>query len=255
MPDSTPPPPACTRATSWQGTSAVANPGPEPEDDDPLLGFAPYLHPAPRSNSVTPDRQRRFIATLAATGIVSQAARSIGKSMEALYKLRARPGAEGFAAAWDEALERGMQRLEDCALERALKGTPTPIVSGGQLLGTWDKPDNGLLRFMLQHRRSGRYGVQNIRPGHPIYESIKAEVLAEAKATARLNEPDIEDVRQEILRKVEAMERHDRAITRRRHEAEVAEEHAAWLAEGRAAPSMPAGNWSEEPERWQEPRE
>lgn len=174
----------CTRQTARQGTSAVANPGPLPEDDDPLLGFAPYLHPQPRSNSITPDRQRRFIATLAATGIVSQAARSIGKSMEALYKLRARPGAQGFAAAWDEALERGMQRLEDCALERALKGTPTPIVSGGQLLGTWDKPDNALLRFMLQHRRSGRYGVQNIQPGHPLYESIKAEVLAEAKAGA-----------------------------------------------------------------------
>ena len=97
----------CTRAIARQGSSAVANPGPEPGDDDPLLDFAPYLHPQPRSNSITPDRQRRFIATLAATGIVAQAARSIGKSMEALYKLRHKPGAEGFAAAWDEALERG----------------------------------------------------------------------------------------------------------------------------------------------------
>jgi len=37
-----------------------------------------------------------------------------GKSMEALYRLRAKPGAEGFAAAWDAALEHGVQRLEDC---------------------------------------------------------------------------------------------------------------------------------------------
>jgi hypothetical protein len=101
--------------------------------------------------------------------------------MEALYKLRAKPGAEGFAAAWDEALERGMQRLEDCALERSIKGTPTPIVSGGKVLGTWDKPDNNLLRFMLQHRKSGRYGVQNIQPGHPVYESIRAEVMKEVE--------------------------------------------------------------------------
>ena len=163
----------------------MAHTGPEPEADDPLLAFAPYLHPHPRSNSITPERQRRFVATLAATGIVTQAARSIGKSMEALYKLRARPGAEGFAAAWDAALERGMQRLEDCALERALQGTPTPIVSGGKLLGTWNRPDNHLLRFLLQHRLPQRYGIHNLGPGHPVYESIRKEVLeAERRAGA-----------------------------------------------------------------------
>lgn len=35
------------------------------------LEFAPFVHVAPRRNSITPDKQRRFIATLAATGIVS----------------------------------------------------------------------------------------------------------------------------------------------------------------------------------------
>ena len=111
-----------TRKIARQATSAVAYTGPTPDADDPLLSFAPYLHPHPRSNSITPERQRRFIATLAATGIVTQAARSIGKSMEALYKLRNKPGAEGFAAAWDAALERGVQRLEDCV--RFLSGLP-----------------------------------------------------------------------------------------------------------------------------------
>ncbi|MCR2833528.1 hypothetical protein [Parerythrobacter lacustris] len=108
-------PPLPTRKTPRQATSAVAHVAPEPEDDDPLLAFAPYCHTAPRRNSITPDLQRRFISTLAATGIVKQAAKSIGRSLEALYKMRHRPGAEGFAAAWDAALERGVQRLEDCA--------------------------------------------------------------------------------------------------------------------------------------------
>ena len=177
---------ACSRKIPRQATSAVAYTGTEPEADDPLLGFAPYLHTHPRSNSITPERQRRFVATLAATGIVTQAARSIGKSMEALYKLRAKPGAEGFAAAWDAALERGMQRLEDCALERALQGTPTPIVSGGAILGHWNKPDNHLLRFLLQHRLPQRYAARLV-PGHPVYEAIREEVLAEQ---ARENEAD-----------------------------------------------------------------
>ena len=182
-----------TRKIARQATSAVAYTGPTPDADDPLLSFAPYLHPHPRSNSITPERQRRFIATLAATGIVTQAARSIGKSMEALYKLRARPGAEGFAAAWDAALERGVQRLEDCALERALKGTPTPIVSGGKLLGTWDKPDNALLRFLLQHRLPQRYGIQNLGPGHPVYESIRREVLEEQRRKDAVSEQEVFD--------------------------------------------------------------
>ena len=174
--------PTPTRAIARQATSAVAYTAPEPAADDPLLAFAPYLHKQPRSNSITPDKQRKFIASLAATGIVTQAAMSIGKSMEALYKLRNKPGAEGFASAWDAALERGVQRLEDCALERAIQGTPTPIVSHGKVLGTWDKPDNTLLRFLLQHRLAEKYGTQKLTPGHPVYESIRAEVLAEVEA-------------------------------------------------------------------------
>lgn len=125
--------PAPTRKIARQATSVVAHTAPEPEEDDPLLAFAPFLHTAPRRNSITPELQRRFVATLAATGIVKLAAKRIGKSLEALYKLRARPGAEGFAGAWDAALERGAARLEDMAMERALLGTRTPIVSGGEI--------------------------------------------------------------------------------------------------------------------------
>ena len=73
---------------------------------------------------------------LAACGIVTQAAKHIGASMEALYKLRHRPGAEEFAAAWDDAVDRGVQRLEDCALARAIAGESRLVVSGGKVLGT-----------------------------------------------------------------------------------------------------------------------
>ena len=151
--------PIPTRAIPRQATSAVAHIAPPPSPDDPLLAFAPYLHAQPRSNSITPERQRKFVSTLAATGVVSTAARSIGKSMEALYKLRARPGAEGFAAAWDAAAMRGVQRLEDIAVERAAIGTRTPIVSGGEILGFWDKPDNALLRFLLRNRLPEKYAT------------------------------------------------------------------------------------------------
>ena len=89
----------CLRQPPRPATSSVAHVAAPPEDDDPLLAFAPCLHTAPQRNSLTPDLQRRLIATLAATGIVKRAAKSIGRSLEALYQLRHRPGAEGFAGA------------------------------------------------------------------------------------------------------------------------------------------------------------
>ncbi len=148
----------CASVRPWKRTSRTAFTDEPPDPDDPLLSFAPYLHVAPRRNSITPERQRAFIAALAATGIVTQAARSIGASLEALYRLRHRPGAEGFSAAWDTAIERGFARLEDCALELALRGEELPIVSAGKLLGTYRKHNFGHIRFMLSHGRPGRYG-------------------------------------------------------------------------------------------------
>lgn len=184
------PPPRSTRKTPRQATSLVAfEPAPVPEDDDPLLAFAPYLHPCPRRNSITPDKQRAFIAALAATGIVSQAARTIGKSLEALYKLRARRGAEGFAAAWEQAAERGLDRLEDCALELALAGEELPIVSAGKLLGTYRKHNFAHLRFMLSQRRPDRYGgragpadLLALAPDDPVLVKLRAQWLAEYEA-------------------------------------------------------------------------
>ena len=182
----TPPPLTPTRATPRRATSVAAHVGPEPDEDDPLLAFEPYLHAAPRRNSITPPVQRKFVAALAATGLVSVAARTVGRSLEALYKLRHRPGAKGFAKAWDAALERGARRLEDMAFERALVGTRTPIVSGGQLLDWYDKPDNGLLRFLLIHRLPKRYGPEQEKPGEEIYR--KALEMARQSAEAYIAE-------------------------------------------------------------------
>lgn len=54
------------------------------------------------------------------------------------------------------------------------------------------KPDNALLRFLLQHRLPQRYGVHNlghtIRSGHPVYESIRKEVLEEQRRKRAANE-------------------------------------------------------------------
>ena len=168
----------------WNATSAKAWVEDPPGDDDPLLRFAPFVHPQPKAGSITPDLQRHFIAALAATGIVNQAARSIGKSMVALYALRKRPGAEGFAKAWDEALRWGLDRLEDCALERVLNGDPLAIMGGREGRG------DALLLHVLRHRSAFKIDVRDIVPGHPVYERVAAEVLAERVPEIRLTRED-----------------------------------------------------------------
>jgi hypothetical protein len=145
-------------------TSRAAFTGPEPHPDDPLLGFRPFLHRCPRRNSITPDRQRAFIAALAASGSVTQAARAIGASVEALYNLRARGGAEEFAAAWEKAIDLGIARLEDTALARAIEGEVRPIVARGEIIGEYRVHNEALVMFLLRNRRAARYGPPALRP-------------------------------------------------------------------------------------------
>jgi hypothetical protein len=165
-----------------QATSAVAYELVPPAPDDPLLDFVPVPHVAARSNSITPDVQRAFIAQLAATGIVKDAARHVGKSMEALYKLRQRPGAEGFRAAWDAALDRGVSRLEDSALARAIIGEEKPILHAGKVVGVERRHNEALVMFFLRTRLPHRYDQQkDVGPGHPLYEKVAAAYAEEQR--------------------------------------------------------------------------
>ncbi|MEY4160570.1 MAG: hypothetical protein RLZZ136_1191 [Pseudomonadota bacterium] len=201
----------CHSARPNQRTSRTAFADGPPDADDPLLGFAPYVHRAPRRNSITPDRQRAFIAALAATGIVTQAARSIGASLEALYKLRNLPGAHGFAAAWEAAIDRGVARLEDSVLERAIQGEERPVCRNGEVVATYTRYDTHLALFLLRQRRSQRFAVSsshygNLRPGHPVYEKLKKQWMDETFE-------DEETILQSINAKLDKMRANERAVS------------------------------------------
>lgn len=214
----------CASKRPGRRTSRAAFAGDEPEADDPLLGFAPYVHRAPRRNSITPDRQRAFIAALAATGIVTQAARRIGVSLEALYKLRNQAGAEGFAQAWDVAVDRGMARLEDCALERAIAGEERLVMHEGAVVATWRRYDTQLLVFLLRNRRGQRYGA-----GAPSLRSLRAKgglrapwwSSEEARQQAIEEEAEARDVLEGLNRKLEGMRQNWLAARGMRDEGEA----------------------------------
>ncbi|MGX7896440.1 hypothetical protein [Tsuneonella sp. HG222] len=75
----------------------------------------PMFHPVPvgpRLDGWTPERQGQFIGHLAQTLSVIEACRRVGMGRESAYRLRKRPGAAGFAAAWDAALGRPFERVD-----------------------------------------------------------------------------------------------------------------------------------------------
>ncbi len=112
-------------------------------------------------------RQAAFLAALAVTGSVRTAARRVGMSRETAYRLRGKPGAESFAAAWNAALRRQAARGGDPkparkvtpaeVPRRALGGLLKPLIYAGRHVATvWKPDDSALLRHLAQLRRAER---------------------------------------------------------------------------------------------------
>jgi hypothetical protein len=127
----------------------------------PLPAVLPEFTPVPRererSNGWKPEVQRAFIAALAETGSVKSAARRVGRAEVGAYLLRRHPQAEEFRRAWDAALDIGMRRIEDVAMDRALHGVEVPVYSYGKIVGTRTVYNDRLLMFMLRNRAPERF--------------------------------------------------------------------------------------------------
>jgi hypothetical protein len=155
----------------------------------PLLDFAPVPR-RPRHDGWTPKRQRAFIAALAETGSVSQAAAAVNMTPEGAYYLRRQPGSDEFRAAWDAALDHGAEIVDGAALERSIHGVAVPIFQGGKQVGERRVFNERLTMFLLQHRKPAKYG-------HAKRGDLKAEDAKRA-----------EEIRAETI------ERHDEWIDR-----------------------------------------
>ncbi len=150
-----------------------------PSPSAQLLDFAPVplRH---RSDGWTPDRQRQFIAALAAMGSVRGACRVVGMSHRHAYDLRFHPDGGEFCAAWDSALANGLALMEDAACDRAINGEVTPIMYKDEQVGERVRYDNRLLMFLLRARKPEVYGrglqsPEPPRPGSDLYNQWEAE--------------------------------------------------------------------------------
>lgn len=143
----------------------------QPDDDDAppeIYDPADYrwvpVRRKPRHDGWTPEKQRRFIETLADTGLVNLAAKAVGMTRESAYQLRRSEHGAGFARAWDIARQHAGCLIEDIAFERAIEGTEHEILNEhGEVVSTRLIHDNRMLKYLLSHLKPERYGSDRAR--------------------------------------------------------------------------------------------
>jgi hypothetical protein len=186
--------PALPAPSAWQHA-----PHDTPDPDDaralfksdlpPDLQFEPVPRRARRSNGFTPERQRAFIATLAATGSVTLSAKAIGCSRFAIDKLRNAAGAESFSAAWSAATARGARRVLDCMVENAINGTPEYLYANGQLVAERRRFNTRGQQWIVAHYLPDQFGVpgglMHNRGGTADAQELRKQWEEEQRAAAR----------------------------------------------------------------------
>ncbi len=134
-------------------------PLPQPADKPQARRRIPAFHPVPvgaRKDGWTPARQAELIGMLAETRSVEAACRAISMGRESAYRLRKRPGAAGFAAAWDAALEKPHSAVDLASAKstgldvmyRLRMGLMQVVMERGRYAGSYWKDD---INAMRQH--------------------------------------------------------------------------------------------------------
>lgn len=103
-----------------------------------------------RADGWSPARQRHFLETLAATGVITTACAAVQISARAAYSLRIRRDGAAFRLGWDAAILIARARLADDLLARALNGHEEVIrkdADAGEI--TRHRHDNRLAMSML----------------------------------------------------------------------------------------------------------
>lgn len=113
-----------------------------------------------RYTRITSEIRKKFLKLLAGNGgIVRHACRDLGVSPDKMYHQRKRY--PKFRKAWEVAIDRGIDRMEDEAKRRAMDGHEEPIYYKGKLAGYRRVPSDALLTLILKAHRP-HYGRQEI---------------------------------------------------------------------------------------------
>jgi hypothetical protein len=177
-PDEPPPaPPPALADTTEDGA-------PPSEGYDPADYRWVPIRRRPRYDGWTEEKQRRFIETLADTGMVSAAAKAVGMSRETAYRLRRSAHGAAFARAWDAARGHAGGLVEDIAFERAIEGVEQNVYDeNGEVVCTKRVYNDRLLMWLLSRLKPERYGgsaAEREQAGQPAEPASPPEITVEA---------------------------------------------------------------------------
>ena len=128
----------------------------------------------------TPKKAERFLKMLRETGgNVTRACEAASMGKSAVYDWK-RDDAE-FAAQWDEAVEAGIEELEEEARRRAFRGTDEPVFYKGEECGVIRKYSDTLMIFLLKGNRPEKYR-ENINVSVPDLDAAIERQLARLAA-------------------------------------------------------------------------
>ena len=113
------------------------------------LAFTPVPTQRQRADGWTPETQANFIRALEAMGSVGKAARAVGMGRASAYRLRERPDAASFTAAWDRAISMGRTHQFSFAMDRALNGVTIVRILKGGAIDVSGGPDMSIVRSAL----------------------------------------------------------------------------------------------------------
>jgi transposase-like protein len=127
----------------------------QPLDDDGKFKRSPLQY----GFKATEENKEIVLAMLANGATYAAAAAAIGAHRRTIMKWS--DNDEEFAGRWSDAVEEGIDRLEQEAIRRARDGVKRPVFYMGQVVGYIQEYSDSLLKFLLEAKRPAVYRARN----------------------------------------------------------------------------------------------
>lgn len=163
--------------------------------------------PRGRRDGFTAAKKGACVAALAKYGNVADACRVAGISTTSFYRHFNRW--PDFRGACEAALAKAAGNIEILAWERGVTGIEEPVIHHGKVVGTRRKRSDAIFKLILQASNRKKYGRvgQSGETKKQIEKRLRKEIEAEMRARAK-REPNMEAVRDEVLRRLAALRAH-----------------------------------------------
>jgi hypothetical protein len=128
----------------------------QPLDDKGNFKRSPLQY----GRKATDENKEIVLAMLANGATYAAAAAAIGAHRRTIMKWP--DNDEEFAERWRDAIEDGIDKLEDEAIRRARNGVKRPVFYMGKVVGYVQEYSDSLLKFLLEAKRPAVYRARNV---------------------------------------------------------------------------------------------